>query len=380
MAMPILAVHLADGQVSMMPVAGAWILCISVLVATCWKLSEEEAPAVALFAGVFFLGSLLSIPVPGGPKTHLLLTGMLGVMLGAKAFPAILVGCAMQALLFAHGGPASIAINTLVMGLPAMVLGSIGRMWVARSRTLGMVRAAGFATGAGTAILTVILHSGTLLLWGQGAWATSAAALVAIHIPLVVVEGVVSAAVVGLVWRARPGMLGFRESGPVVAALFLVGGSTQAGLAWHRLEVEAHWVRGGIEVVARFSADHPAGAGEASLQDREGRERYRVSLADGRARFPDVDSGHWLVRVWASDHYGETILEAGEQDSTNARWESRLNWVAALAGSAMLLSIYSILRTRRLERMLTVPGPQSPGEKPVGNKSDKGSSQSPSPT
>jgi len=367
MATPLLAVHLADGQISMAPLSVAWILCLLVLMATCWKLSEDEAPGVALFAGVFFLGSLLSIPVPAGPKTHLLLTGMVGMMLGVRAFPAILMGCAMQALLFAHGGPTSIAMNALVMGLPAVLVGSIGRRLLAHAGKPGMVRLIGFATGVCAAILTVLTHALVLLIWGQGSWATSALALVVVHLPLMLIEGFVSAAVVGLVWRARPGMLGIRESVSVPFCLLLVAASSQANVVWHRLQVEAKRdERGSIEVIARFSADQPAGSGEVVLQDQEGYERHRVAMVDGRAVFTDVDTGNWLVRVWASDHYGETELDLGQFSSSNAQLEARLNWMAVLAGGAFILSIASLLKLRSLERQVALLKNHASGEKPAG--------------
>lgn len=367
MHMPLLAVHLADGQISMVPVCAAWLSCLLVLLITCWNMSEDEAPGVALFAGVFFLASLLSIPVPAGPRTHLLLTGMLGMFLGPRAFPAILLGCAMQALLFAHGGPASIAINALVMGLPAVLVGGIGRRMVARAAKPGLIRMIGFGTGACAAIATVLFHSLVLLLWGQGAWAASAVALIAIHVPLMLIEGFVSAVVVGLVWRARPGMLGIRESCSATVCILLLTASSHASALWHRLEVEAKRDGlKGIEVIARFSADQPAGLGEAVLQDPDGHERYRVPMAGGRALFPDVREGNWLIRVWASDHYGETTLDLGEKSSTNANLDARLNWVAVIAGGAFLLSAACLFRMRHLERQVAFLKGQVPGEKPAG--------------
>lgn len=366
-ATPLLAVHLADGQISMVPISLAWILCLLVLLATCRKLSEDEAPGVALFAGVFFLGSLLSIPVPAGPKTHLLLTGMVGMMLGARAFPAILMGCAMQALLFAHGGPTSIAMNALVMGLPAVLVGSIGRRMVAHAGKPGMVRLIGFATGVSAAILTILIHAWVLLVWGQGSWATSALVLVAINLPLMLIEGFVSAAVVGLVWRARPGMLGIHESVSIPLCLLFLAAPSHANAVWHRLQVEARRdERGGIEVIARFSTDQPAGSGEVVLQDPYGNERHRVPMVDGKAVFSDVGAGNWLVRVWASDHYGETELDVGQNSSTNAQLEVRLNWMAVLAGGAFLLSIASLLKLRSLERQVALLKNHPTGAKPAG--------------
>lgn len=369
MIAPLFGVHLADGQLAIIPITVAWILCLLTLVFTSWGMAEDEAPAVALFAGVFFLGSLLSIPVPAGPKTHLLMTGMLGLFLGAKAFPAILIGCSMQALLFAHGGPASIAMNSMVMGLPSVVIGVTGRWLLSRVNGVPMARLVGFVTGASAAGLTVALHSGVLLLWGQGSWAMSVAALVAIHIPLLLVEGAVSGAVVGLIWKARPSMLGIRGSHPL-AMLFLISifaSNRTAQAAWHRLEVEASRISGGaIEVFARFSMNEPADSGEVSLQDEHGRERYRVAMEKGKAVFQNVESGEWLVRVWASDHYGETLLRVGESSSSNGQIGLTQNIIAAIAGVAILVALAGLARIRGLERRIRRLESQVSGEQPSG--------------
>lgn len=369
MVAPLFGVHMADGQIAISPTLGAWILCLLVLVFTSWGMAEDEAPAVALFAGVFFLGSLLSIPVPAGPKTHLLMTGMLGLFLGVRAFPAILVGCSMQAVLFAHGGPASIAMNSMVMGLPAVVIGVTGRWLLSRVKGVPMARFVGFVTGASAAGLTVALHSGVLLLWGQGAWAMSVAALVAIHIPLLLVEGAVSGAVVGLVWKARPSMLGIRESRQLalLVLISIIANSQTAQAAWHRLEVEVSRISGGaIEVAARFSVNEPAGSGEVALQDAHGRERHRAAMENGKAVFENIESGEWLVRVWASDHYGEALLRVGESSSSNGRISLTQNIIAAIAGVAILVALAGLARIRGLERRIRRLESQVSGEKPSG--------------
>lgn len=312
MIVPIFAVHLADGQIAMPAILGAWIVCFLMMVLTCRGMTEEEAPGIALFAGVFFLGSLLSIPVPAGPRTHLLLTGLVGVVLGIRAFPAILIGCAMQALLFAHGGPMAVAMNALVMGGPAVTVGIVFRRMLAPGMSAGLVRTIGFGAGLCAIALTILVHASVLLLWGQGAWSLSVAVIVAIHLPLMAIEGVVSAAVVGLVWRARPAMLGMATRASIVLLALAVVVPT-AWSAWHRLEVEARHVPGsGVVVQARFSADDPAEEGEVVLQDGGGIERYRVAMVDGRALFHKVETGDWLVRVWAHGHYGEARLNLEE--------------------------------------------------------------------
>src|SRR5262249_23149642 len=82
---------------------------------------DEEIPLVALLTASFFVASLIHVPVPGLPKTHLLLNGLLGVILGRRALLAVPLGLFLQAALFGHGGFQSLGVNSCVMGLPALL-------------------------------------------------------------------------------------------------------------------------------------------------------------------------------------------------------------------------------------------------------------------
>ena len=78
--------------------------------------NERSSPAA------FFAGSLIAIPV-GPSSVHLMLGGLIGLMLGTAAFPALFVALALQALLFGMGGLTTLGVNTLNMALPGVVLG-----------------------------------------------------------------------------------------------------------------------------------------------------------------------------------------------------------------------------------------------------------------
>ena len=66
------------------------------------KIDYDRIMTVALLAAAFFVASLVHIPI-GPASGHLLLNGLMGVILGWGAFPAILVGLFLQALLFQFG-------------------------------------------------------------------------------------------------------------------------------------------------------------------------------------------------------------------------------------------------------------------------------------
>jgi len=141
------------------------------------------------------------------------LAGLLGLVLGWAAFPAVLVALLLQAVFFSVGGLTTLGLNTLIMALPAVVCHYCFRGAV-RSRSEVLVYAAGFAAGATAILLAAVLNVGALLVAGESF--QFIAKLVAIlHVPLAVVEGFVTGSIVVLLRKVRPELL---DAPPLVPA------------------------------------------------------------------------------------------------------------------------------------------------------------------
>ncbi len=82
--------------------------------------STAQLPKASLLTAGFFVLSLIHIPVPP-TSIHLVLNGLMGIILGYYAFPAILIGLFFQAVMFGHGGLSSLGVNGVIMGLPALL-------------------------------------------------------------------------------------------------------------------------------------------------------------------------------------------------------------------------------------------------------------------
>lgn len=81
---------------------------------------EAEIPKASLLTAAFFVASAISFPIP--PITiHFVMNGLMGIILGYYSFLAILIGLFFQAVMFGHGGLASLGINALTMGIPALL-------------------------------------------------------------------------------------------------------------------------------------------------------------------------------------------------------------------------------------------------------------------
>src|SRR4051812_27319796 len=98
-----LAVHIAD----VLPApwwVGGFIAAAALLAANARQLADDEIPRLALLSAVFFVASLIHLPVTTVTSIHLLLNGLVGVVLGRRAVLAVAVGLVLQAALVGHGG------------------------------------------------------------------------------------------------------------------------------------------------------------------------------------------------------------------------------------------------------------------------------------
>lgn len=93
---------------------------------------QQQIPKASLLTAAFFVSSLIHIPIPPF-SIHLILNGVMGLILGYFAFPAILIGLFFQAVFFQHGGLSTLGINAIIMGLPSLVA---YRLWLFRKLPL----------------------------------------------------------------------------------------------------------------------------------------------------------------------------------------------------------------------------------------------------
>jgi cobalt/nickel transport system permease protein len=165
------------------------------------KLDPEHLPRTAVFSAAFFVIS--SIHVPLWPTSvHLLLTGLMGVMLGWIAFPVILVALTLQAVLFSYGGLTVLGLNTFIMAFPAVVCYYLFHRAISSERET-LAFCGGFAAGAFAIFLSALLVACSLALAGKEFESLGRIFFVS-HAPLILTEGLVSASVTALIRKVRP--------------------------------------------------------------------------------------------------------------------------------------------------------------------------------
>jgi cobalt/nickel transport system permease protein len=169
------------------------------------RLDYDRLMTVAILAAAFFVGSLVHVPI-GPSSVHLILNGLLGAILGWAAFPAILVALTLQAVLFQYGGITVLGVNAFNMALPAVLAFYLFRPLLMRP---GRWRAFGsFCCGAGGVAGAGLLTALSLALTNEG-FAQAATLLFLAHVPVMIVEGIVTMLVISFLAKVRPELLHF---------------------------------------------------------------------------------------------------------------------------------------------------------------------------
>ncbi|MDH4211494.1 MAG: cobalt transporter CbiM [candidate division WOR-3 bacterium] len=169
------------------------------------KMDIENTPKVAVMSSAFFVASLIHLPV-GPTSVHLVLSGLVGILLGWMAFPAILVALLLQAILFQFGGITTLGVNTMVMGVPALVCYLLYARFV-RGRNKAIAAVAGFLAGATGIFLGGVIVALFLISTGEQ-FIVVAKLFVIAHFPVMVIEGILTAFIVTFIRRIKPDVLG----------------------------------------------------------------------------------------------------------------------------------------------------------------------------
>lgn len=197
--------HVPDGILSAPVLIGGGAVAAAGVALALRRLDDQMIPRTAVLSAAFFAGSLIAVPV-GPSSVHLLLSGLMGIMLGTGAFLAVLVALLLQALLFGFGGLTTLGVNTANIALPGVVFGTaLGPVIRSTSRPLVRVLLAG-AAGA----LSVFGTGGLVALslgLSSPEYAPVASVLIATYLPLALGEACVTAAAVSFLARVQPDAL-----------------------------------------------------------------------------------------------------------------------------------------------------------------------------
>jgi cobalt/nickel transport system permease protein len=197
--------HISEGVLPGWLLATGWGLMAVGTYLGLRKIDNRKLPLVALLSAVFFIASLIHVPL-GPTSVHLLMNGLAGLLLGWAAFPALLIALFFQAIFFQFGGLTVLGVNTFNMAFPAVLAFYItkplrGKLNKPIYLILTAVIAATVAVfGAG------ILVAVELYLTGE-AFKETAELVILAHIPVAVIEAIVYTFVLLYLKKVHPELL-----------------------------------------------------------------------------------------------------------------------------------------------------------------------------
>jgi cobalt/nickel transport system permease protein len=195
--------HISEGVLSgPVLVSGAALAAVGTAIGL-KKIDYDKIARVGMLSAAFFVASLIHVPL-GPTSVHLILNGVVGLILGWAAFPAILVALALQAVLFQFGGITALGVNTVSMALPAVLCYVVFGRLIHRRPVVAL--AAAFACGFLAVFISGILV-GVALMFTEERFLQVVVAILAAHLPVMIIEGIVTALCVAFLRRVQPSML-----------------------------------------------------------------------------------------------------------------------------------------------------------------------------
>jgi cobalt/nickel transport system permease protein len=196
--------HISEGVLTPQVWIGGYVVAGGIAAAAIKKMNTDELPKISVITSVFFVASLIHIPM-GPTSVHLILNGLVGVVLGFVSFVSIFVGLALQALLFQHGGITPLGANACMMGIPALCAYGIFNL---RKKVSIKYPEAIFGALAGSIaiILSGLFLALLLALSGDEFIGVAKVAFLA-HIPVMIIEGAVTGFAAAFLHKVKPEIL-----------------------------------------------------------------------------------------------------------------------------------------------------------------------------
>lgn len=221
--------HMADALIS--PVVGGamWAATAGVAAYSIKKiqndLDEKKIPLMGVMGAFVFAAQMINFSIPGtGSSGHLggglILAALLGPYAGFLTMASILT---IQALFFADGGLLALGCNVFNMGFFTcfvaypLIYKKIIQKGYSPKRIFGAAMLAaiiGLQMGAFGVVLETLFSGKTELPFG-----TFVALMQPIHLAIGAVEGLVTAAIIAFVWKARPEIIEKAALGEAIGSI-----------------------------------------------------------------------------------------------------------------------------------------------------------------
>jgi cobalt/nickel transport system permease protein len=243
--------HMADALISPAVGGAMWAVTAGVAAYSAKKfqagMDERKVPLMGVLGAFAFAAQMINFSIPGtGSSGHLggglLLAILLGPYAGFLTMASILT---VQALFFADGGLLALGCNVFNLGFYScfivypLIYQLIVKNKMSRGRVFGgafLAGIIGLQLGAFSVVLETVFSGVSEL-----PFKTFVLLMQPVHLAIGTVEGLVTAAVVSFIWKARPEIIensalakptGNISLKPVLIGLLIVAVITGGALSW----------------------------------------------------------------------------------------------------------------------------------------------------
>jgi cobalt/nickel transport system permease protein len=196
-------VHISEGVLSAPVLVSGGVLAAAGTAIGLKKIDYDHLARVGILSATFFVASLVHVPI-GPSSVHLIMNGIVGLLLGWAAFPAILVALLLQGVFFQFGGITTLGVNTIIMALPAVICFYLFAPLMHKNQRILLL--GGFGCGF-CAVFFGALLVGLALMFTEEKFLSVATLVVTAHIPVMIIEGIVTAFCIAFLKKVQPAML-----------------------------------------------------------------------------------------------------------------------------------------------------------------------------
>ena len=299
--------HISEGVLSAPVLVGGGIICAGFTAIGLRKIKNEEIPKVSILTATFFVASLIHVPL-GPSSVHLILNGLIGLLLGLKIFPALLIALFFQAILFQFGGLTVLGVNTVNMALPGLLVYFVCKPMI-KSKKSWLNIVGGFIAGAGAVFGAGVLVA-LALYFSERGFASAAKAVLLAHIPIMIIEGVITAIAVSFIKKIKP---------EILLLVLIVTFASSSGFC-HRVNIFCYVNGDKIECSSKFTPGGPVKNGEVIVKSVQTGELLLKTKTDekGQVSFKIPDKAlknNWDLKIICNAEMGHRnfwIIKADE--------------------------------------------------------------------
>lgn len=195
--------HISEGVLSGPVLLTGGVLAAAGTAIGLKSMDYDRIAQVGILSSAFFVASLIHVNI-GPSSVHLILNGIVGLLLGWAAFPAILVALTLQALFFQFGGLTTLGINTVNMAVPAVLCYYLFGPFLRKKHSVATL--ASFGGGFAAVFFAAILLGLSLIFTEENFWEVSMLVVMA-NLPVMIIEGIVTVFCINFLKKVHPVML-----------------------------------------------------------------------------------------------------------------------------------------------------------------------------